>query len=69
MDTFLHFTFSCYVPDADCNDHEVLKAFNVGLTVGTSSTTFSPNMLLNREQAATMLTRVYKKGYNGRPDH
>ena len=61
MDTFLHFTFSCYVPDADCNDHEVLKAFNVGLTVGASSTTFSPNMLLNREQAATMLTRVYKK--------
>ncbi|HHW47607.1 MAG TPA: hypothetical protein GXX14_03200 [Clostridiaceae bacterium] len=48
-------------PFTDCNDPEVLKAFNLGLTNGTSPTTFSPNMLLNREQAATMLTRVYKK--------
>jgi hypothetical protein len=38
-----------------------LKAFNLGVTNGTSPTTFSPNLLLNREQAATMLTRVYKK--------
>jgi hypothetical protein len=48
-------------PFTDCNDPEVLKAFNLGVTNGTSPTTFSPNMLLNREQAATMLTRVYKK--------
>jgi hypothetical protein len=44
----------------DTSDPEVLKAYNVGLTAGTSATTFSPNTLLNREQAATMLTRVYK---------
>jgi len=48
-------------PFTDCNDPEVLKAFNLNLTIGTSLTTFSPNLLLNREQAATMLTRVYKK--------
>lgn len=48
-------------PFTDCNDLEVLKAYNVGLAVGTSSTTSSPNMLLNCEQAATMLTRVHKK--------
>ena len=38
-----------------------MKAYNVGITTGTSATTFDPNALLNREQAATMLTRVFKK--------
>ena len=48
-------------PFTDTNDAEVLKAYQVGITTGTSATTFDPNTLLNREQAATMLTRVYKK--------
>ena len=48
-------------PFNDTSDIEVLKAFNVGITAGTSSTTFEPNLILNREQAATMLTRVYKR--------
>lgn len=48
-------------PFKDTIDTEVLKAYQVGITTGTSSTTFEPNTLLNREQAATMLTRVYKK--------
>lgn len=48
-------------PFTDCSDIEVLKAFNAGIAMGTSATTFSPNDLLNREQAATMLTRVFKK--------
>ncbi|MBQ7567139.1 MAG: S-layer homology domain-containing protein [Oscillospiraceae bacterium] len=48
-------------PFTDTTDAEVLKAYNVGVTNGTSATAFSPNVLLNREQAATMLTRVYKK--------
>lgn len=48
-------------PFKDTSDPEVLKALNVGITVGTSDTTFSPDTKLNREQAATMLTRVYKK--------
>ncbi|MCQ2406361.1 MAG: leucine-rich repeat domain-containing protein [Oscillospiraceae bacterium] len=51
----------CSNPFTDCDDIEVLKAFNVGITNGTSATTFSPDDVLTREQAATMLTRVYKK--------
>jgi len=49
-------------PFKDTTDKEVLKAYEIGITTGTGDgTTFSPNDLLNREQAATMLTRVYKK--------
>ena len=48
-------------PFADCNDAEVLKAYNLGITAGMSATTFEPNRLLSREEAATMLTRVFKK--------
>lgn len=48
-------------PFTDCSDLEMLKAYNLGITDGTSATTFSPNNLLNREQAATMLTRVFKR--------
>ena len=48
-------------PFTDCNDVEVLKAYNIGAVNGTSATTFDPNALLNREQAAAMLTRVFKK--------
>jgi hypothetical protein len=47
-------------PFTDCNDVEVLKAYNIGAVNGTSATTFEPDALLNREQAATMLTRVFK---------
>ena len=48
-------------PFTDTNDVEVLKAYNIGAVNGTSTTTYSPDALLNREQAATMLTRVFKK--------
>ncbi|MBO4331154.1 MAG: S-layer homology domain-containing protein [Oscillospiraceae bacterium] len=48
-------------PFTDTSDAEVLKAYNVGVTNGISAATFEPDTLLNREQAATMLTRVYKK--------
>jgi len=48
-------------PFTDTRDIEVLKAYNVGVTAGTSATTFEPDLLLNREQAATMLARVYKR--------
>lgn len=46
-------------PFTDTQNEEVLKAYNVGITKGTSDTTFEPSALLNREQAATMLTRVF----------
>ena len=48
-------------PFEDCNDLEVLKAYAANIVSGTSETTFSPDLLLNREQAATMLTRVFKR--------
>ena len=50
-------------PFTDTKDAEILKAFNIGVTNGTSATLFSPNDLLNREQAATMLTRALKTAY------
>lgn len=48
-------------PFTDCSDIEMLKAYNLGITKGMSETEFAPNILLNREQAATMLTRVFKR--------
>ena len=48
-------------PFTDTSDVEVLKAYNIGAVGGMSATTFAPNELLNREQAAAMLTRVFKK--------
>ena len=48
-------------PFTDCNDVEVLKAYNIGAVNGTSAPTYDPDALLNREQAATILTRVFKK--------
>ena len=48
-------------PFTDCEDSEVLKAYNVGITLGTAADKFSPDAILTREQLATMLTRVYKK--------
>jgi len=48
-------------PFTDTNDVEVLKAYNTGITKGVSATEFNPDAFLNREQAATMLTRVFKR--------
>jgi hypothetical protein len=47
----------------DTQNTDVLKAHNTGLMVGVSATAFEPNTLLNREQAATALTRVLKCAY------
>lgn len=60
-------------PFTDCKDLEVLKAYNLGIINGTSPTTFSPYALLEREQAATMLTRTFKRvtmpGWTLNTDH
>ncbi len=48
-------------PFTDCTDVEMLKAYNLNVAVGVSSNTFAPDQLLNREQAATMLARVFKR--------
>lgn len=50
-------------PFTDTNDPEVLKAYHTGITAGVAADRFAPTDLLNREQAATMLTRVFKKAY------
>ncbi len=47
-------------PFTDTRNPQVLKAFDLGITTGTSKTTFSPKVLINREQCATMLFRAIK---------
>lgn len=48
-------------PFTDCSDLEVLKAYNLNVVVGVSQDEFAPDQLLEREQAAAMLTRVFKR--------
>ena len=48
-------------PFVDTNDIYVLKAYSVGITTGTTETTFSPDALITREQMATMMTRALNK--------
>lgn len=43
------------------NKTEILKAYGLGIVAGISSTTFAPDVLITREQLATMLCRTYKK--------
>ena len=48
-------------PFEDTDDPYVLMACMLGFTNGRTSTTFSPETYLTRQQGSTMLTRVYKK--------
>ena len=48
-------------PFTDTDDAEVLKAYNLEITKGTTDTTFSPDALITREQMATMMTRALSK--------
>lgn len=47
-------------PFTDTANQQILKAYNLGITSGTSQTTFSPKVLINREQCAAMLFRAIK---------
>lgn len=47
-------------PFTDTTNPQILKAYKLGITTGTSKTAFSPNLLINREQCATMLYRAIK---------
>lgn len=47
-------------PFTDTVNPQILKAFNLGITTGTSATTFAPKDLTNREQVATMLSRAIR---------
>ncbi len=52
-------------PFTDTNDVEVLKAYALGITNGTSATTFEPNSLITRQEMATMMVRsLTKAGIN-----
>ncbi len=48
-------------PFIDTEDEYVLKAYNLGITNGTSKNTFTPDKNITREQMATMLTRALKE--------
>ncbi len=47
-------------PFTDTTNPQILKAFKIGITQGTSATTFTPNALITREQCAAMLFRTIK---------
>lgn len=47
-------------PFTDTENAQILKAYQLGITNGISSTTFEPNTLINREQCAAMLYRAIK---------
>jgi hypothetical protein len=44
----------------DTQDSYVLRAYNAGLMIGVMPTAFAPDTILDREQTATALTRVFK---------
>lgn len=45
-------------PFVDTDNPDILKAYTIGTTVGTTATTFEPDLIINREQCATMLFRT-----------
>ncbi|HBV68341.1 MAG TPA: hypothetical protein DEF04_09270 [Clostridiales bacterium] len=47
-------------PFTDTTNTQILKAYKLGITSGTSATTFEPKTLINREQCAAMLFRAIK---------
>ena len=47
-------------PFRDTSNPQILKAYNLGITAGTSATAFSPKVVINREQCAAMLFRTIK---------
>jgi hypothetical protein len=47
-------------PFTDTTNPQILKAFALGITKGTSATTFDPNKTITRQECATMLFRTIK---------
>jgi hypothetical protein len=50
-------------PFTDINDPDVIKAYSLDIVTGMGNKLFAPDQVLTREQASTMLTRVYKAVY------
>ncbi len=54
-----------YNPFSDTTNIKVLKAYNLGITNGISSTKFGPDRYITREEAATLLSRtIYQAKQN-----
>ncbi|MGI6577194.1 MAG: S-layer homology domain-containing protein [Eubacteriales bacterium] len=47
-------------PFTDTQNPQILKAYQLGIVKGMSTTTFEPKRLINREQVAAMLVRAIK---------
>lgn len=47
-------------PFTDTTNPQILKAFALGITKGTSATTFTPDKTISRQECATMLFRTIK---------
>jgi hypothetical protein len=47
-------------PFTDTVNPQILKAFALGITKGTSDTTFTPGKVISRQECATMLYRAIK---------
>ena len=47
-------------PFGDTTNEEILRAYALGITKGTTTTTFSPNSLVTRQECATFLFRTIK---------
>ena len=50
-------------PFTDTSNMQVIKAYDLGITTGITSTSFAPNAITNREQVATMFGRAIQKLY------
>lgn len=60
-------TFKQPFTDVVDNIGYIAIARDIGMTEGTSATTFAPKMTAKREEAAAMLVRIYEK-YNSKKD-
>lgn len=45
-------------PFVDTDNEDIIKAYNLGITNGTSENTFSPNAKITRQEIATMMMRL-----------
>lgn len=54
--------------DVDTNAGYIAMAYELGLFSGTTKTTFSPDQVANREQAAVILMRLYDKLHQAQPE-
>ena len=50
-------------PFTDTSNIQIIKAYDLGITTGITSTSFAPNAITNREQVATMFGRAIQKLY------